>query len=325
MHLFVSGGAGYVGSHVAAELLADGHQVTIYDNLSQGHWDAIPEGARFVHGDLADRAALEAALAEERLDGILHFASHTLVGESMSHPFLYLRDNVVNGLNLLELGLRQGIRRFVLSSTANLFDAPEEMPISEGATIRPGSPYGESKHSLERALFWLERTHGLRYAALRYFNAAGAAPPLGEDHRPETHLIPLVLQVALGQRPHIIIYGDDYPTPDGTCIRDYVHVRDLARAHILALQALDRGSRVYNLGTGRGYSVRQVIEAAQQVTGRPIPTVVGARRPGDPAVLVASPARIQQELGWTPRHSDLHTILASAWAWHQAHPQGYAA
>ncbi len=325
MHLFVTGGAGYVGSHVAAELLADGHQVTLYDNLSQGHWDAMPEGARFVHGDLADRAALDAALAEEPLDGILHFAGHTLVGESMTRPFLYLRDNVVNGLNLLELGLQHGIRRFVLSSTANLFDAPEEMPIPETAPIRPGSPYGESKHSLERALHWLERTHGLRYAALRYFNAAGAVPPLGEDHTPETHLIPLVLQTALGQRPHIVIYGDDYPTPDGTCIRDYVHVRDLARAHILALQALDGGSRVYNLGTGQGYSVRQVIETARQVTGHPIPAVVGARRPGDPAILVASAAKIRQELGWEPRHSDLPHIIASAWAWHQAHPDGYAA
>jgi UDP-glucose 4-epimerase len=254
----------------------------------------------------------------------MHFASKTLVGESMERPFLYLGDNVRNGLNLLENAVEHGVGRFILSSTANLFDQPEQMPITEEERIVPGSPYGESKFFLERMLYWLDRTKGLRYATLRYFNACGAASPdLGEDHDPETHLIPLVLQVALGQREKIIVFGDDYDTQDGTCIRDYVHVLDLAQAHILALRALDQGSRTYNLGNGRGFSVNQVIETAREVTGHSIPAQVGPRRPGDPAILIAGSERIQRELGWQPQYPDLKGIIDGAWQWHSRHPQGY--
>ncbi len=323
MLILVVGGAGYVGSHVSAELLADGHEVIVLDNLCQGHWDAIPPDATFVEADLADRRALNDVFDAYPLDAVMHFAGHTLVGESMAQPFLYLRDNVVNGLNLMQAAVDHGVRRFVLSSTANLFDAPQAIPIAENERIVPGSPYGESKHILERCLYWLDRTRGLKYAALRYFNASGAIPPLGEDHDPETHLIPLVLRVALGQSPHITIYGDDYPTPDGTCIRDYVHVRDLARAHILSLMALDQGSRVYNLGSGQGYSVRAVIEMAREVSRQPIPAAYGRRPPGDPAVLLGGYEKIRRELGWEPVHSDLREIVASAWEWHSAHPHGY--
>ncbi|MGC9358493.1 MAG: UDP-glucose 4-epimerase GalE, partial [Anaerolineae bacterium] len=256
-------------------------------------------------------------------EAVMHFASHTLVGESMVEPFLYLGNNVVNGLNLLRSAVDHGVRRFILSSTANLFDDPEEIPIDEDEAIVPGSPYGESKHVLERFLHWLDRIYDFRYAALRYFNAAGASAERGEDHDPETHLIPLVLQVALGQRDVIRIFGDDYPTPDGTCVRDYIHVLDLAEAHILALHALDNGSRRYNLGSGRGFSVLEVIEAVREVTGYPIPAVVTERRPGDPAVLVAGSETIRRELGWEPRYSHLREIVGSAWHWHRSHPQGY--
>jgi UDP-glucose 4-epimerase len=254
----------------------------------------------------------------------MHFASHTLVGESMQKPFLYLADNLTNGLNLLQSALEHGVKRFLLSSTANLFDQPERMPIDETERIVPGSPYGESKYILERLLAWLDRTQELRYASLRYFNACGASAERGEHHEPETHIIPLILQVALGQRQEFTIFGDDYPTPDGTCVRDYVHVIDLAQAHILALHALEKGSRTYNLGNGHGFSVRDVVEKARAVTGHPIPTRIVARRPGDPAVLVASSAKIRRELGWEPRYPDLQTILETAWQWHLSHPHGYA-
>jgi UDP-glucose 4-epimerase len=255
----------------------------------------------------------------------MHFASYTLVGESMEHPFMYLGDNVTNGLNLLREAVDHGVRRFILSSTANLFDDPEEIPIDESERIIPGSPYGESKHVLERFLYWLDRIYDLRYAALRYFNAAGASPSgeRGEDHDPETHLIPITLQVALGQRDEMTIFGDDYPTRDGTCVRDYIHVTDLAKAHILALQSLDQGSRTYNLGNGRGFTVKEVIETCRNVTGHPIPAEVGDRRPGDPPVLIASSERIRAELGWEPRYPDLETIVAHAWEWHCTHPHGY--
>jgi UDP-glucose 4-epimerase len=241
----------------------------------------------------------------------------------MVNPLLYFRNNVACGLNLLETMLRHGVKRFILSSTANLFAEPERMPVDEGEHIVPGSPYGESKFILERMLHWLDKSHGLRYAALRYFNAAGASPDHGENHDPETHLIPLVLKVALGQREHIEIYGTDYPTSDGTCVRDYIHVLDLAQAHILALQALEEGSRVYNLGNGQGFSVREVIETARQVTGHPIPAIEGPRRPGDQAVLIASSAKISRQLGWQPRYPDLWSIISSAWRWHKRHPHGY--
>jgi UDP-glucose 4-epimerase len=242
----------------------------------------------------------------------------------MVDPLKYLRDNVMNAMNLLELGVGAGATRFILSSTANLFDDPERMPIAEDERIVPGSPYGESKHIIERVLHWFDRIHGLRYASLRYFNACGCTPEIGEHHDPETHLIPLVLRVALGQSDSITVFGDDYPTRDGTCIRDYIHVSDLARAHILALDALDeRGSMRYNLGNGQGFTVMEVIEAARRITGHPIPHVIGDRRPGDPATLIASSEAIRRDLGWDPEHAGLDDIIGSAWEWHRAHPQGY--
>jgi UDP-glucose 4-epimerase len=256
----------------------------------------------------------------------MHFASYTLVGESMAKPFMYIGDNVTNGLNLLRAATENGVKHFILSSTANLFDDPEQVPIAETERIVPGSPYGESKFMLERILHWLDKTDQLRYTALRYFNAAGAGPVYGEDHDPETHIIPLILGVALGKRAKFTIFGNNYPTADGTCVRDYVHVLDLAQAHILALRALQAGgpSRKYNLGNGRGFSIMEVLEVARQITGHPIPTEVGPRRPGDPAMLIASSETLKRELGWQPRHSELEQIVGDAWRWFQKHPQGYA-
>jgi len=323
MKILVTGGAGYIGSIVVEQLIEAGESVVVFDNLYQGHRSAVHPQAIFVEGDLADRAAVEALFDEHRPEAVMHFASHTLVGESMENPFRYLGENVTNGLNLLQSAVRHGVRRFILSSTANLFDDPKRMPIDETERIVPGSPYGESKHILERMLHWLDRVYGFRYAALRYFNAAGASAERGEDHDPETHLIPLVLSVALGKRDGVTIFGDDYPTRDGTCVRDYIHVMDLAQAHILALRALDQGSRVYNLGNGRGFTVKEVIETAREVTGHPIPAEVGPRRPGDPATLIASSEKIRRELGWEPRYPALRDIIESAWKWHQAHPNGY--
>ena len=323
MKILVTGGAGYIGSVVVEELIRQGDQVTILDNLSQGHRAAVHPQARFVEGDLADAGALNRLFDTHEFEGVMHFASHTLVGESVQEPLKYVGDNVTNGLNLLRAMVEHGVPRFILSSTANLFDEPEQMPITEKERIVPGSPYGESKYLLERILRWLDEIHGLRYAALRYFNAAGATTERGEDHHPETHLIPLVLQVALGQREQIQVYGSDYPTRDGTCVRDYIHVVDLAQAHILALQALDEGSQTYNLGNGQGYTVREVIETARDVTGHPIPAVDGPRRPGDPPELVAGSDKFRRELGWQPRYPALRDIIQSAWEWHRAHPAGY--
>jgi UDP-glucose 4-epimerase len=323
MKVLVTGGAGYIGSIAVEQLILAGEEVVVFDNLYQGHQQAVHPKAKFVHGDLSDRAAVDAVMAEHKPDAIMHFASHTLVGESMQKPFLYLGENIVNGLNLLESAVEHGVLKFILSSTANLFDKPERMPIDESERIIPGSPYGESKNILERMLFWLDRTKGMRYACLRYFNAAGASAERGEHHNPESHIIPLVLQVALGQREQFSIFGDDYPTPDGTCIRDYIHVIDLAQAHILALRALDGGSRTYNLGNGRGFSIQELINVAREITGHPIPTNVVARRPGDPAILIASSEKIRRELGWQPQYPELRAILESAWKWHQSHPQGY--
>ena len=254
----------------------------------------------------------------------MHFASYTLVGESVQKPFLYLGDNLRNGLNLLETAVEHGVRKFILSSTANLFDNPQKIPIAENEIIIPGSPYGESKYLLERILQWLDKTVELKYAALRYFNAAGASDSFGEHHDPETHLIPLILQVALGKRESIEIFGTDYPTKDGTCVRDYIHVIDLAQAHILALEALDKGSRKYNLGNGKGYSIRDVIDMSQEITGKKIPTNIGQRRSGDPATLIASSETIRQELGWQPQYPDLRAIIESAWNWHKKFPDGYS-
>ena len=323
MNILVTGGAGYIGSIVVEELVRAGEKVIVYDNLSQGHRDAVDPQAIFIKGDLADVVRLEAVFQQHNIEAVMHFASSTLVAESVANPLLYFRNNVACGLNLFEVMLRHGVKRFILSSTANLFAEPERMPIDEEERIVPGSPYGESKFILERMLQWLDQSHGLRDAALRYFNAAGASPDHGEDHDPETHLIPLVLKVALGQREHLEIHGTDYPTPDGTCVRDYIHVIDLAQAHILALQALEEGSRIYNLGNGRGFSVREVIETARQVTGHPILAIEGPRRPGDPAVLVASSTKISGQLGWQSRYPDLRAIISSAWNWHRRHPHGY--
>ena len=325
MHILVTGGAGYIGSIVTEELVRQGHHVIVFDNLYYGHRAAVHPAAIFIEGDLADRAAVKAVFDAHDVEAVMHFASYTLVGESMEQPFMYVGDNVTNGLNLLREAVVHGVRRFILSSTANLFDDPHRIPIDEQERIVPGSPYGESKYILERILHWLDRIYGFHYATLRYFNAAGASPTgeRGEDHDPETHLIPITLQVALGQREKVVIYGADYPTHDGTCVRDYIHVTDLARAHILALLALDLGSRVYNLGNGRGFTVREVIETCRQVTGHPIPAEVGARRPGDPPVLIASSQRIRRELGWEPRYPDLRTIVEHAWEWHRTHPRGY--
>ena len=324
MRVLVTGGAGYIGSVASELLLKAGHEVVVFDNLSQGHRAAVPAGADFIKGDLADLTAVRAAFSTHQPDGVMHFASHTLVGESVTHPFLYLGDNVTNGLNLFRVVVESGVKRVIVSSTANLFGLPDRVPIDEDARIQPGSPYGESKLMLERLLHWFELTHGVRYAALRYFTAAGAMPDRGEDHSPETHLIPLVLQVALSQRPDVTIFGDDYPTPDGTCVRDYIHVSDLARAHILALEALDKRSCVFNLGNGQGFSVKEIIETARKITGHPIPVKMGARRAGDPAVLIASSDRIRKELGWKPETADIREIITSAWRWHQARPKGYS-
>jgi UDP-glucose 4-epimerase len=322
--VLVTGGAGYIGSVAVEKLIAAGNAVVVFDNLGMGHRAAVHPEATLIEGDLAHRAAVDAVFDSHPIDAVMHFASNTLVGESVQQPFKYLADNVANGLNLLQSMIEHDVRRFILSSTANLFDQPERIPIDEEETIVPGSPYGESKLFLERSLFWLEKTHGLRYAALRYFNAAGATPRRGEDHDPETHLIPIVLQVALGQRDNVTIFGDDYPTPDGTCVRDYIHISDLAQAHILALDALDEGSRTYNLGNGNGFSVKQVIETAREVTGHAIPAEIGPRRPGDPAELVAGSEKITRELGWRADFPTLRAIVESAWQWHRAHPNGYA-
>lgn len=325
MNILVTGGAGYIGSIVTEELVKQGDKVVVFDNLYYGHRAAVHPEAIFVEGDLAERAAVKSLFDTYAIEAVMHFASYTLVGESMEQPFKYLGDNVTNGLNLLQAAVAHGARRFILSSTANLFEDPERMPIDEQERIVPGSPYGESKNILERILHWLDRVYGFRYAALRYFNAAGASPSggRGEDHDPETHLIPLTLQVALGQREKVTIFGADYPTHDGTCVRDYIHVADLAQAHILALRALDQGSRTYNLGNTQGHTVKEVIETCRQVSGHPIPAEIGPRRPGDPAVLIASSEKIRRELGWEPRYPGLQTIVEHAWEWHRTHPRGY--
>lgn len=332
MKVLVTGGAGYIGSHVVAQLIEQGYEVVVYDNLSAGHLAAVHEQATFFQGDLMDRAVLSAFFNDHRrenqppFDGVMHFASHIQVGESMKAPFKYLRDNVGSMINLLEEVTQHRVPRFILSSTANLYDAPERIPIDETEALIPGSVYGETKYFGERMLMWMERIYGLRYCCLRYFNAAGAHPDghIGEAHDPETHLIPLLLQVALGQRENITVYGNDYDTPDGTCIRDYIHVIDLADAHILALKALAEGeSRVYNLGNGMGYSVLEVLETARAVTGHAIPVIYGERRAGDLPRLVADSARIKQELGWHPEFASLYQIVQTAWNWHQSHPNGF--
>lgn len=332
MKVLVSGGAGYIGSHVVALLIEQGHEVVVYDNLIAGHRAAIHPDAQFFEGDLLDKATLaqffqtHVRADNPPFDGVLHFASHIQVGESMKNPFKYLHDNVVATINLVEATTQYNVDRFILSSTANLYDAPQRIPIAEDEALIPGSVYGETKYMGERILMWMEKIYGLKYCCLRYFNAAGAHPggKIGEDHHPETHLIPIMLQVALGQRNSLTVFGEDYDTPDGTCIRDYVHVMDLAEAHILALEALADGrSRVYNLGNGQGSSVMEVLETVRAVTGHPVPTTFGPRRAGDLARLVADSTKIKEELGWTPKYADLRQIVETAWKWHSTHPDGY--
>ena len=318
MRVLVTGGAGYIGSIVAAELLAAGFEVIVLDNLSRGHRAAIPAGAAFLQADLADRQALDRVFGEQTIGAVLHFAAFIEVGESMKEPAAFFRNNSASTLQLLEAMLAHGVNRLVFSSTAALYGNPVRVPIEEEDALAPTNPYGESKLIVERMLAWLHDRHGFRYASLRYFNAAGATPDRGENHQPESHLIPRILQVAQGRATEVKIFGDDYPTPDGTCVRDYVHVLDLAAAHLLALQALgERGRLIYNLGNGRGFSVREVVDTARRVTGHPIPAAVHGRRPGDPATLVASSEKIRRELGWRPRLPDLEAIIGSAWEWMQ--------
>jgi len=325
MRVLVTGGAGYIGSVVVEELLAAGHEVTVIDNLSKGHADAVPADVALVRADLRDGPLLRRLLRDARIEAVVHMAADSLVGESVQRPAKYYENNVVAGLHLLDAMVEVGVHRLVFSSTAAVYGEPETQPIDETAATRPTNPYGETKLALERAFAWYERAYGLRSASLRYFNAAGASTRCGESHDPETHLIPLVLKVAIGRAPYVTVFGDDYPTPDGTCVRDYIHVVDLARAHVLALSGLESASGIYNLGCGgAGYTVRQVIDTARLITGAPIPVRLGARRAGDPAVLVASSERIQRELGWRPRHGALTTIVDSAWAWLRTHPDGYA-
>jgi UDP-glucose 4-epimerase len=325
LKVLVTGGAGYIGSIAAAELLKANHEVVVIDNLYQGHREAVHPDAALIEGDLRNSDDVAKVFREHtNIDAIMHFASFTLVGESMQQPLKYMRDNVVAASNLLEQAVTHNVGRFIFSSTANLFDEPEKLPIEPDEKIVPGSPYGESKFFVERMLHWFDRIYGLRYACLRYFNASGDTPDRGEDHDPETHLIPIVLQVALGQREKLTIFGGDYPTRDGTCVRDYVHVVDLAQAHILALEGIGRlGSRKYNLGNGSGFSNLEVVETARRITGQPIPYEIGPRRSGDPATLIASAAKIREELGWEPQYPRLEQIIGSAWEWHSTHPHGY--
>ena len=317
MKILVTGGAGYIGGTVAAILRDRGHQVTVYDNLCHATRSMVPEGTTFIEGDVADRAHLERIL-QGGFDGVMHFAALIEAGESMAKPELYFRNNTAATLSLLEAMLSARIPRLVFSSTAAVYGEPESTPIREDAPLRPTNAYGESKLLVEKMLAWMYRVHGFSYASLRYFNVAGAAAGRGESHEPESHLIPLILDVALGRREKIRIYGDDYPTADGSCVRDYVHIEDLAEAHLLAFEALGKGGqRIYNLGNGSGFTVRQVIDSARRVTGHPIPAEVVPRRPGDPAVLIASSEKIGLELGWKPRHTGLDSIVASAWGWHK--------
>ena len=324
MRVLVTGGAGFIGSVVTEELVKDGHTAIVYDSLYKGHRGAVVPGAEFVQGDLTDAELLRQTLKEHQIEAVIHMAADSLVGESVQQPAKYYRNNVVAGLALLDAMRDRGAGRIVFSSSAATYGEPEKQPIEETDPTTPTNPYGETKLAFEHALRWYDEAYKLRYASLRYFNAAGATKNCGEQHNPETHLIPIVLQAAIGKRPHVEIYGDDYPTRDGTCVRDYIHVTDLARAHILALGILDERSGIYNLGCGgSGYTVREVIDAASEVTGREIPVRTTARRSGDPAVLVASSERIKRELGWNPQMQDLREIIRSAWDWMQRHPNGY--
>jgi UDP-glucose 4-epimerase len=321
--VLVVGGAGYIGSVTVAELLSAGHEVVVFDSLVTGHAEAVSPGAELVVGDLADAELLDDVFGRRTFDGVVYYAGFIAAGESMRDPGKYFLNNVGHLINLLNAMVKHQVLRFVFSSSAGVYGEPDKTPIEEDAPLAPVNPYGESKAVAERLLRWYDSQCGLRYVSLRYFNAAGATEALGEDHRPETHLIPVVLEVAAGKMPSLEIYGTDYPTPDGTCIRDYVHVSDLAQAHSLALERTRKGSAVYNVGNGQGFSNGEVIETARRLTGHPIPVREAPRREGDPAVLVASATKVKQELGWEPRFPDLERIVESAWRWHQAHPTGY--
>jgi UDP-glucose 4-epimerase len=321
MKILVVGGAGYIGSICAELLLDQGHEIAVFDNLSEGHRGALDPRARFIEGHLQHRQAIESALAIARPEAVMHFAASALVSESMRDPSKYFRNNISSGLNLLDAMVTANVDRIVFSSTCAIFGPPKRLPIDETVPTRPINPYGESKLAFEKILRWYDEIHGLKFVSLRYFNAAGATANFGEDHRLETHLIPNVLKVALGQKPHVEIFGTDYETPDGTCIRDYIHIVDLARAHILALRAAR--SEFYNLGTGGGASVREVIAACRKITGKEIDTVEKPRRPGDPPRLIASSDKIKNELGWRPQFQSLDEIIESAWKWHRKFPHGY--
>ncbi len=323
MNIFVTGGAGYIGSATAEGLIKAGHSVTVYDSLVTGHRAAVPAGANFINGSLEDSHALTEALTSNKFDAIMHFAAFIEAGESMRDPGKFFRNNFSNSLQLIETAVQAGIKKLVFSSTAAVYQSSEQ-PLTEESAIGPTNVYGHTKLMTEQAIEWYRQIHGLHFAALRYFNACGALPGRGEAHQPESHLIPRVLQIALGQAESATIFGTDYPTPDGTCIRDYIHIADLVSAHILALGALDSKDRmIYNIGSGNGFSVREVIETARQVTGHAIPVIESPRRAGDSARLVASPQKIINELGWKPMHTNMREILSSAWEWHTTHPNGY--
>jgi UDP-glucose 4-epimerase len=326
MKVLVVGGAGYIGSVTVEHLLLKGHQVTIFDNLSRGHIEALPKDVLFIRGDMGSEADIDRALSSAKPDAVMHFAALIEVGESVLDPAIYFHNNTVNGIKLLDSMRKHGVSNFVFSSTAAVYGEPPTSPIDEDFPLVPTSPYGDSKLAFEKILKAYSNAYDMRYTSLRYFNAAGATAERGEDHHPESHLIPILLQVARGLRDHATIFGDDYPTPDGTCVRDYIHVSDLAQAHLLAMEhmAATKRSGIFNLGSEQGFSVKEVIETVRKVTGHPIPTVMGARRAGDPAVLVASSKRIKQEVGWKPTKTDLSTIIGDAWKWHQKHPNGYA-
>src|SRR5215216_1560161 len=323
MHVFIAGGAGYIGSATAAELLAAGHEVTIFDNLARGHRAAVPRQARMVTGDLGDAEALRQALNEGRFDAAIHCGAFIEAGESMRDPGAFFANNVGTTITLVNALLEGGVERLVFSSSAGVYGEPERIPIPEEHPLRPVNVYGETKLLVERMLRWYGERRGLRWVALRYFNAAGGTPERGEDHDPESHLIPLILQVPLGKREAITIFGSDYPTRDGSCVRDYVHVQDLAQAHVLALDQCDRGGGVFNLGNGLGFTNVEVVQAARRATGHPIPVEIGPRRPGDPAQLVASSEKATTVLGWRPRYPEIDAIVGSAWEWHRSHPGGY--
>lgn len=323
MNIFITGGAGYIGSATAEALINEGHKVTVYDSLVTGHQQAVPSEAKFIHASLDDSQALHQALTSKKYDAIMHFAAFIEAGESMKDPGKFFRNNFTNSLSLMETAVKAGVKKFVFSSTAAVYQSSEE-PLTEDSPIGPTNVYGHTKLMTEQTLEWYRSIHGLHFAALRYFNACGALPGRGEAHQPESHLIPRVLQIALGQAQSATVYGTDYPTPDGTCIRDYIHIADLVSAHTLALNALDKKDKlICNVGSGNGFSVRDVIETARRVTNHPIPSIDAPRRPGDSARLVASPKKIMSELGWKPQNTNLQDILSSAWEWHKSHPNGY--